>query len=131
MGKDKQVNVRVDDEMAADINAFAEEHDLSDAEAMRRFASRGRIEYGYGGGRGVTLLEQVASQLFQIGFILGLAFLMLTFLAPLYFLYLGAAGAFMVAGVAHIVAWFEPEFTDNLLDEAEVEAESEAAPEPE
>lgn len=127
MAKNKQVNVRLADDMAADVTDYADTHDMSDAEALRRFADRGRVEFGYAGGDSPTVIEEVAGQLFQIGFILGLAFLLLSFIAPLPFLFLAAVGAISVAGVANVVVWIEPRLTDNM--NRQTEAEAEPAPE--
>lgn len=124
MPKSKQVNVRVSDDMADDVSDYGKRHDMSDAEVLRRFADRGRVEFGYAGGDSRTLLAEIAGQLFQIGFILGLAFLMLSFIAPLRFLFFAAAGAIAVAGVANVVVWSEPNLTENLRNSRESEPET-------
>lgn len=112
MPKEQRVNVRLPDDLAANVTDYADTHNLSDAEALRRFASRGAQYFGYNGGDSPTTLEQVAGQLFQIGFILAIAFLMLAFIMPLQFLFYAATGSISVAAICHAIAWAEPGFTD-------------------
>lgn len=123
MGENGPFSVRIDDDLETDIEHYADENNISKGKALTKFAERGRLEFGYAGGQSPTLLEEISEQLFQMGFILGLAFLLMSFGSTNPLMFSIAAASFSVAAVANLVIWAEPRLTGNLRRRTKPDAE--------